>query len=301
MLRLHHFVQTFTTEKGSVQYSQPENALLIILPRISFHKADPPLLDLNANYPAIMKIEEDTSVKQTNPMAVNIPCSPVASSTPTASITESEIEKHKSSAISKEESVRILFVESPDKIYFRRKSRDGDWERMESWIQEEASASKPVNPKKGQTLLCKVGSNNWFRCVVKTVQDSNFKVKLIDVGMTVVVPLSNIRDISRQLKAQESLIDCIKLDVESPGSAWPASTLEKLREFLPEGKEAHVKELDGGSKDLLKITLTADHPFDPSTLLTESVSSFLVDNGMALKIGTHQRTNFSSRMSANLW
>ena len=79
------------------------------------------------------------------------------------------------------------------------------------------------------------------------------------------------------------------------------NSLEKLREFLPEGEEVHVKELNGGSKDLLKRTLTADNPFDPPTLLTESVSSFLVDNGMALKTGTHQRTNFRSRMSANLW
>ena len=92
-------------------------------------------------------------------------------------------------------------------------------------------------------------------------------MKLIDVGKTVVVSVRDIRDISRKLKAKESLIDCFKLDVESPGSAWPASTLEKLREFLPEGEEVHVKELNGGSKDLLKRTLTADNPFDPPTSL----------------------------------
>ena len=292
--------KTYTSEKGSIQHSQAENSLVIVLPRNSFHVEDPQM-DLNANYPTAENVKKEVSLNE-NHEFVNILCSPVASSTPAASITETEIEKHKSSAdaVSKEESAQILFVESPDKIYIRRKSHEGDWEEMKSLIEEEASTARPVIPKKGQTLLCRVGPSNWFRCVVKTVQDSLFKVKLIDVGKATVVNLRDIRDISRKLKAQESLIDCIKLDVESPGPTWPATTLENLREFLPEGEEIYVKDLEDGSRDLLKITLTEDNPFDPPTLSKRSVLSFLADNGMALKRGTHLRTQFSSRMSANL-
>ena len=112
--------------------------------------------------------------------------------------------------------------------------------------------------------------------------------------------MRDIRDISRKLKAQESLIDCIKLDVESPGATWPVVTLEKLKEFLPEGEEVYVKDLEDGSRDLIMKTLSVDNPFDPPTLSSKSALSFLVDNGMALKRGTYLRTHFGSRLSANL-
>ena len=290
--------KTYASQKGSIQYSQDENSLVIVLPRNPFHEEDPQT-DMNAYYPMAKIVKKGVDVNE-NHKLVNIPCSPVASSTPSASIIESENEKRKSSAVSQEESAQILFVESPDKIFIRRKSREGDWEEMKSWIEGEASTARPVIPKKGQTLLCRVGPSNWYRCVVKTVQDSLFKVKLIDVGKAVVVNLRDIRDISRKLKAKESLIDCIKLDVESPGPSWPATTLENLREFLPEGEEVFVKDLEDGSRDLLKTTLTEDNPFDPPTLSRKSVLSFLADNGMALKRGTLLRTQFSSRLSANL-
>ena len=295
MSKLLQLGKTYTSEKGSIQHSQAKNSLVIILPRNPFHEEDPQK-DLNANYPAA---KVDVSVNENHKLVINL-CSPIASSTPTASITESDIEKQKSSALTKEESAQILFVESPDKIYIRRKSREFEWEEMKSWIEEEASTARPVIPKKGQTLLCRVGPSNWFRCVVKTVQDSLFKVKLIDVGKAIVVNFWDIRDISRKLKAQESLIDCIKLDVESPGPIWAATTLENLRQFLPEGEEVYVKDLEDGSRDLLKTTLTEDNPFDPPTLSRKSVLSFLADSGMVLRRGTHLRTQVSSRLSANL-
>ena len=293
MTKFLHLIKSYTLEKGSVQYSQADNALVIVLPRNPLQEGDPPT-DLNANYPTDKNVQKDVSGFE-NRKQVEIPGSPIAYSTPTASLAA-----HKSSLMSKEESARILFVESPEKIFVLRKNRNFDWEEMKSLIEEEALTAKPVIPKKGQTLLCRVGNNKWFRCVVKTVQDSRFKVKLIDVGKSIEVGLRDIRDISRKLKAKESLIDCIKLDVESPGATWPVVTLEKLKEFLPEGEEVYVKDLEDGSRDLFMKTLSVDHPFDPPTLSTKSALSFLVDNGMALKRGTYLRTQFGSRLSANL-
>ena len=102
--------------KGTVQYSQTDNTLVIVLPRNPLLEGDPPT-DLNANYPTDKNVQKDSGFE--NRKQAEIPGSPIASSTPTASLTV-----HKASAISKEESARILYVESPEKIFILRISRN---------------------------------------------------------------------------------------------------------------------------------------------------------------------------------
>ena len=293
LVKFLHHIQTYSSVRGSVSVSDLED-VLITLPRLSFHETSPlPLsppapVDINSNIPTTENLEGDTNNDEHPPPLV---------SSPTSSI--KEIQMPKSSSNADEEAARVMFVESPVKIHIRRKCHDDAWERLQSMVEMEGTDAEPTILQKGrgQTLLCVIDSK-WFRCAVKSMQDSVLKVKLIDVGKLVEVSPMNIREISRKLKSQESLVECVKLNLEHPGSTWPASSLDSLREFLPEGEEVRIKEMEDGFKDLWKAVVKAEDPFDPHIVSSRSVRSFLLESGLALKRGTHQR--FSSRLSANL-
>ena len=176
------------------------------------------------------------------------------------------------------------------------------WTRFEEAIRDESFKADYITkvPSKGDWLLVQV-EGKWFRGAYKGPhqghhEETLFKIKLIDIGRTVIATFQSLRTINQNLKAQECYTEAVKLDVEIPGGGeeWPASTLDWLNKKLRIDDEVLVRTLDSGKEktvELIKVSRSLESPFEPEKVSHFNVTKVLTDRGLALKRGTRQRVS----------
>ena len=196
----------------------------------------------------------------------------------------------------------IVFVESPEKIHIRKKRYKNIWTRFEEAIRTESFKADYITRvlSKGDWLLILV-EGKWYRGAYKGPHQGHndemlFKIKLIDIGRTVIANHGSLREISQNLKVQECYTEAVRLDVETPGGGeeWPASTLDWLSRKLRRDDEVLVRALDSGREktvDLIKVIRNLDNPFEPEKVTHFNITKLLTDQGLALKRGTRQRVS----------
>ena len=196
----------------------------------------------------------------------------------------------------------IVYVESPEKIHIRKMRYKTIWTRFEEAIRNESFKADYITKvlSKGDWLLVQV-EGKWFRGAYKGPHQGNheetlFKIKLIDIGKTVIANHGSLRTICPNLKSQECYTESVKLDVEIPGGGeeWPASTLDWLNKKLRIDDEVLVRSLDSGKEkmvELIKVARSLESPFEPEKVSHVNVTKLLTDKGLALKRGTRQRVS----------
>ena len=199
--------------------------------------------------------------------------------------------------------VKIVFVESPDRIHIRKLHHEETWKSLRSAIQREGEVAEKVRrcPAKGTALLCLV-DGQYHRAVVKeAVTADTIRAKLVDTGSTVSVDVGDFRHISRRLKSQHCLTETVRLDLEPAGSSqdWLQSSIDILRrKYLRVGETVHVRTDVGspGTVELIHFVKSIESPFDPEQVTEVNVGHCLLERGLALKKGTRRR--MSSRLSS---
>ena len=199
--------------------------------------------------------------------------------------------------------VKIVFVESPEKIHIRKLHHEETWKNLQTMIQREGEAAEKMlaSPAKGTSLLC-LADGQYHRAVVKEAETAGFiRVKLVDTGSTVSVGVDDLRHISRRLKSQHCLTETVRLDLEPAGSAqdWLQSSIDILRrKYLRVGETVHVRTDVGspGTVELIHFEKSVESPFDPEQVTEVNIGHYLLDQGLALKKGTRRR--MSSRLSS---
>ena len=199
--------------------------------------------------------------------------------------------------------VKIVFVESPERIHIRKMHHEETWKNLQTMIQREGEAADKVlaSPAKGTSLLC-LANGQYHRAVVKEAEAAGtIRVKLVDTGSTVSVGVDDLRHISRRLKSQHCLTETVRLDLEPAGSAqhWLQSSIDILRrKYLRVGDTVHVRTDVGspGTVELIHFEKSVESPFDPEEVTEVNVGQSLLEQGLALKKGTRRR--MSSRLSS---
>ena len=226
----------------------------------------------------------------------------VADALPATSTLDAEKKDEDIEVLDHTDGANIVFIESPEKIHIRKRRYKNIWTRFEEAIRTESFKADYITRvlSKGDWLLVLV-EGKWYRGAYKGPhqgpnEELLFKIKLIDIGKTVIAKHGCLREISQNLKLQECYTEVVRLDVETPGGGeeWPASTLDWLNKKLRRDDEVLVRALDSGKEktvELIKVTRSLENPFEPEKVGHASVTKLLTDQGLALKKGTRQRVS----------
>ena len=84
---------------------------------------------------------------------------------------------------------------------------------------------------RGQQFLCYY-KDKWTRAVFKSSNSVGlYNVKLVDFGQTVTIDKTLLRKLDRKLKAEECVVECVKLAkiLPSDGLNWSKAAVDLLR------------------------------------------------------------------------
>jgi len=195
----------------------------------------------------------------------------------------------------KETIIEVISIENPDRIYIR--GVDEAWLMFQSELNLAGSNADFVKeqPVRGQQFLCYY-KDKWTRAVFKSSNSVGlYNVKLVDFGQTVTIDKTLLRKLDRKLKAEECVVECVKLAkiLPSDGSNWSKAAVDLLRSKLlsdssPSTAFEIIKKTLGDEKDvdLIIRTRLASDPFGDAEEVLESVSEFLLKKGVAIKSKT---------------
>ena len=199
--------------------------------------------------------------------------------------------------------VDILHVETPDKIFLRRKIHLADFETLQSELTKEGTKADltDVPLENGDYVLCQ-NEDTWCRGVLKSTSDGVL-VQLVDLGMTVPVERQNLKKLPLKLRLVKCLTECVSLaNVEPCGASgdvnWPYDAVRVLREKLlrkcdsnTTSRDIIMKPItdDGDVVELFIKRSILENPFEVGEEICENVSEYLIKKGVAFRRGVRER------------
>ena len=199
--------------------------------------------------------------------------------------------------------VDILHVETPDKIFLRRKIHLADFETLQSELTKEGTKADltDVPLENGDYVLCQ-NEDIWCRGVLKSTSDGVL-VQLVDLGMTVPVERQNLKKLPLKLRLVKCLTECVSLaNVETCGASgdvnWPYDAVRVLREKLlrkcysnTTSRDIIMKPItdDGDVVELFIKRSILENPFEVGEEICENVSEYLIMKGVAFRRGVRER------------
>ena len=233
-------LQSVQVQPGQIQWPQ------LHLPNM----ADPHLGAAEAGKKAEQQQEEDQEEEQEDELKVKMEWEPLEESLrPRVAAAQSCQEEEE-----EEETVKVVEVCSPWQIHVVRARHWNNWERLQKAVAREGESAKTrgVATVRGDKALLYV-NKRWERVIVKKVgEGSQTKVKLIDVGSSLLIPPGDLREISLKLKQSRCFTESISLaGVDSrPEETWNSSITNTLREILPVNTILTFRRREGGLGDL---------------------------------------------------
>ena len=195
----------------------------------------------------------------------------------------------------------VLNFVSPEEIYLRLLSDHQKYHEL-AWQLEHA----PLQALREEAIvpgaLCLVRIDGWARASISTVYPEQVQVRLLDYGVSQIINRQELKHLPNKFRKlpemgfQSRLVGMIPA---GGGSTWTQTAIAKFKELLDKENGEVIIEVDEKSVKHLEIkqteenlgampvkmfteTIVSSSPFEPATLLRESLSDALVNEGLVM-------------------